>query len=179
MNGLFGTVGQLGIVVRDLDAAVAYWTEKMRIGPFFVFNKVDVLEFSYRGEAIDTNKPFEGRIALANSGPLQIELIDQRSPVRTSYSDFLEAGHEGLHHVGFFTEHHDELRRRGLDAGLAIEQEGVLFSPEGKFTYFATAAHPGTIQEIIAIHDGNRDLFKMVADSAVDWNGEDPVRYLN
>ena len=158
MSDLFGTIGQLGVVVRDLDAAMAYWTVKMRVGPFFVFNKVEVLEFSYPGGAIDTEKPFEGRIALANSGPLQIELIDQRSPERTSYSDFLAAGHEGLHHVGFFTEHHDDLRLRGLSAGLTIEQEGVLFGPEGKFTYFATSAHPGTIQEIIAVHDGNRDL---------------------
>jgi hypothetical protein len=109
--------------------------------------------------------PFEGRIALANSGPLQIELIDQRSPVRTSYSDFLDAGHEGLHHVGFFSEDYDELLHRGLDTGLAIEQDGVLFSPEGKFTYFATTGHPGTIQELIAVHDGNRDLFQMIAAS--------------
>ena len=87
MNELFGPIGQLGIVVRDLDAAMRYWTEKMRVGPFFVFNKVDVLEFSYQGEPLDMGAPFEGRIALANSGPLQIELIDQRSPVRTSYSD--------------------------------------------------------------------------------------------
>lgn len=179
MSELFGSIGQLGIVVRDLDAAMHYWTEKMHIGPFFVFNQVEVLAFSYRGEPIDLSKPFEGRIALANSGPLQIELIDQRSPVRTSYTDFLDAGHEGLHHVGYFSENYDELLRRGLDSGLVVEQEGVLFAPEGKFAYFATSGHPGTIQELIAIHDGNRDLFQMIAASAVNWDGKDPIRYLN
>jgi hypothetical protein len=78
-------------------------------------------------------------------------------PVRTSCTDFLDAGHEGL----------------------VEEQAGVLFSPQGKFTYFASSGHPGTIQELIAIHDGNRDLFQMIADSAVDWDGKEPTRYLN
>jgi hypothetical protein len=179
MSKLFGSIGQLGIVVRDLDAAMQTWTQEMQVGPFFAFNEVDILEFSYRGEALDLSEPFDGRIAFANSGPLQIELIEQRSPARTAYRDFLDAGHEGLHHVGYFSENYDELLQRGLDAGLVVEQAGVLFAPEGKFTYFASSGHPGTIQELIAVHDGNRDLFRMVADSAVDWDGKDPIRYLN
>jgi hypothetical protein len=179
MSELFGPIGQLGIVVRDMDAAMRYWTGSMGVGPFFVFNQVEVLEFRYRGVPVELNGHGDARIALANSGPLQVELIEQRSAVQTSYSDFLAAGHEGLHHVGFFTENHDEEVRRGLDAGLVIEQDGVLFSPEGKFTYFATSGHPGTIQELIAVHDGNRDLFQMIAASAVNWDGKDPIRDLN
>jgi catechol 2,3-dioxygenase-like lactoylglutathione lyase family enzyme len=179
MSELFGPVGQLGIVVRDLDAALHYWTEKMRVGPFFVFNQLDVLEFNYLGEPIDKAIPFDTRVALANNGPLQIELIHQRSSVRTSYTDFLDAGYEGLHHLGYFTEDYDELLRRGLDAGLVVEQNGVLFSPQGKFAYFATSGHPGTIQELIAVHDGNRELFEMVASSAVNWDGQDPIRNMN
>lgn len=179
MSELFGPIGQLGIVVRDLDAALRYWTERMRIGPFFVFNQIDVLEFNYLGEPIDKSVPFDTRVALANSGPLQIELIHQRSPVRTSYSDFLDAGYEGLHHVGYFSEDYDELLRRSLDTGLVVEQNGVLFSPEGKFAYFATSGHPGTMQELIAVHDGNRELFEMIAASAVNWDGKDPIRNLN
>lgn len=179
MSQLFGPIGQLGIVVRDLDAALRYWTEKMRVGPFYVFNQIDVLAFNYLGEPIDRRVPLDARVALANSGPLQIELIHQRSPVRTSYTDFLDAGYEGLHHVGYFSENYDDLLRRSLDAGLVVEQDGVLFSPEGKFAYFATSDHPGTIQELIAVHDGNRELFEMVAASAVDWDGKDPIRYLN
>lgn len=176
MNELFGPIGQLGIVVRDLDAALHYWTEKMRVGPFFVFNELDVLEFNYLGEPIDKTVPFDTRVALANSGPLQIELIHQRSPVRTSYSDFLDAGYEGLHHVGYFTEDYDTLLRRGLDRGLVVEQDGVLFHPESRFAYFSTSGHPGTLQELIAVHDGNRELFEMVAAGAINWDGRDPIR---
>lgn len=37
MSELFGPIGQLGFVVADLGAALRYWTETMRVGPFFVF----------------------------------------------------------------------------------------------------------------------------------------------
>jgi hypothetical protein len=47
---------------------------------------------------------------------------------------------------------------------------------EGKFTYFASSAHPGTIQELITVHDGNRDLCQMITDSAINWDGKDPIR---
>ena len=81
--------------------------------------------------------------------------------------------------MGYFSENYAELLQRGFDAGLVVEQAGVLFAPEGKFTYFASSGPPGTIQELIAVHDGNRDLFRMVADSGVDWDDKDPIRYLN
>ena len=67
---------------------------------------------------------------------------------------------------------------RAREAGWSSSRT-VLFTPRAKFTYFATSGHPGTIQELIAIHDGNRGLFQMIADSAVGWDGTDPVRYLN
>ncbi len=35
MSALFGKVCQNGYVVRDIDAAMRFWTEKLRVGPFF------------------------------------------------------------------------------------------------------------------------------------------------
>jgi hypothetical protein len=35
MSRLFGPATQNGLVVRDLDAALAYWTGKLGVGPFF------------------------------------------------------------------------------------------------------------------------------------------------
>merc|ERR1719487_3061544 len=39
------------------------------------------------------------RIALANSGPLQLELIQPMDNARSIYSDFLDSRGPGLHHV--------------------------------------------------------------------------------
>ena len=54
-------------------------------------SKAPVQNFRYRGEPSD----LVASIALANSGPLQIELIQQRNDAPSMYRDFLEAGHEG------------------------------------------------------------------------------------
>jgi hypothetical protein len=45
------------------------------IGPFFYFEKAPVQNFRYHDELSD----LVASIALANSGPLQIELIQQRN----------------------------------------------------------------------------------------------------
>ncbi len=46
-------------------------------------------------------------MALANSGPLQMELIQIRNDAPSMYRDFLQAGHTGLQHVAYWTEDYD------------------------------------------------------------------------
>ena len=38
----FGQLRQAGHVVRDIDEAMAYWTQVLGIGPFFVMRRVQV-----------------------------------------------------------------------------------------------------------------------------------------
>ena len=40
MSLLFGKVCQNGYVVRDIEAAMKFWTGVMRVGPFFYIPKV-------------------------------------------------------------------------------------------------------------------------------------------
>ena len=92
MSRLFGEIRQNGYVVRDLEAAIAQWLEVPRVGPFFVLEHVKAEGFEYRGEP----SPLEVSFAFANSGPLQIELIQQHGDAPSMYRDFLAAGREGL-----------------------------------------------------------------------------------
>jgi len=56
--------------------------------------------------------PVDVSIALANSGALQIELIQQRNDAPSMYRDFLNAGHEGLQHLAYWTmRFEDDLAR--------------------------------------------------------------------
>jgi hypothetical protein len=97
MSRLFGPIRQNGYVVRDIEAALKHWTEVIGVGPFWYFERVPIEQFSYQGEP----SPLEVSIALANTGPLQIELIRQRNDAPSMYRDFLSAGHEGLQHVAY------------------------------------------------------------------------------
>src|SRR5207244_11901737 len=95
MSALFGKVCQNGYVVRDIEKAMKFWTEVQRVGPFFYIPKVKTDWFRYRG----VDSPVEMSIALANSGDLQIELIQQRNDAPSMSLDHLEASGEGLQHM--------------------------------------------------------------------------------
>ncbi|WP_422364453.1 VOC family protein [Pyruvatibacter mobilis] len=172
MSRLFGPIRQNGYVVRDIEAAMSFWTEVHGVGPWFYVDWVQADHFLYRGEA----SPVEMSIALANSGDLQLELIQQRNDAPSMYRDFIGAGHEGLQHVAYWTTEFDALYQRALDAGLTIGHEGQIGGPRGRFAYFSQQGHPGSVIEISDISGSKGDLFAHIRDTARGWDGTDPVR---
>ena len=71
----FGDIRQIGIVVRDIEKAMAHWVDVCGIGPWFYVDKLPITTFRYRGRVVDD---FHISVALANSGDTQLELIEQR-----------------------------------------------------------------------------------------------------
>lgn len=172
MSRILGPAHQLGIVVRDIEAAMRHWTEKNGVGPFFYMEDLPTIEFQYKGES----HPLHIRAALAYSGPMQIELIELIGNTPSAYLDFLGDGHEGLHHIGYLSEDYDADLQRALDAGMVIEQSGVVLSEDGRFAYFESDGHPGTVMELIAVTDTNREIFQMIKAASENWDGTEPVR---
>ena len=80
MSRIFGAVCQNGYVVRDIRAAMDHWVNVMGVGPWFYIDRVKTDWFRHRG--VDSG--VEMSIALANSGDLQIELIQQRNDAPSS-----------------------------------------------------------------------------------------------
>ena len=62
-----------------------------------------MVNFTYRGEP---SSPITS-VALANSGPVQVELIQQRNDAPTMYRDFVQAKGSGLQHVAYWTQNFD------------------------------------------------------------------------
>ena len=133
MSRFFGAVTQNGYVVRDIQAAMRHWIEVLGVGPWYYVERAPIVDFTYKGEPSDA----EVSIALANSGSLQVELIQQRNDAPSMYRDFLVAGHEGLQHVAYWTTTFDADLQRILDAGYAIGQSGRV-GDRGPFVYFQT-----------------------------------------
>jgi Glyoxalase/Bleomycin resistance protein/Dioxygenase superfamily len=100
MSRLLGPIMHNGYVVRDIAAAMQHWIEVWGVGPWFYIEHLPVTDFQYNGQP----SPVELSIALANSGLLLVELIQQRNDAPSMYRDFLNAGHEGLQHVGYGTQ---------------------------------------------------------------------------
>jgi catechol 2,3-dioxygenase-like lactoylglutathione lyase family enzyme len=172
MSRLFSQVRQNGYVVRDIEAAMQHWTTILGVGPFFYLDQAPIADFHYRGEVSDLRVS----IALANSGPLQIELIQQRNDAPSMYRDFLAAGHEGLQHVAFWTHDFDADLERCLGRGLEIGQSGHAGGPDGRFVYFDTETHPGTVIELSEISGRKGRTFEAIAAAASEWDGSDPIR---
>jgi hypothetical protein len=86
---------QVGIVVRDIESAMKYWVEVCGLGPWFYTDRLVLTAFTYNGTRYDDPHV---SIALANSGEVQLELIQQRCNTPGMYQEFLTAGREGMQH---------------------------------------------------------------------------------
>jgi hypothetical protein len=118
MSRLFGPMRQVGIVVRDIESAMRHWVEVCGVGPWFYAEQLPMDEFRYKGRIYD----LKVSIALANSGDVQLELIQQRNDVPSLYRDFLAAGHEGMQHWSSWPVNYHEIRERALTSGWQICQ---------------------------------------------------------
>ena len=171
MSRLFGAIRQNGYVVRDIEAAMRHWSDVLGIGPWFYAPHAPIHDFTYRGEPSHPDVA----IALANSGQLQLELIQQHNDAPSLYRDFLATGQQGLQHVACWTENFASERQRAIDLGFRIGHEGVT-GRYGPFVYFETTSHPGTILELSDVGGLKRRLFQHIRDAADDWDGRDPIR---
>ena len=97
MSLIYGPIAQNGYVVPELERAVDYWTTELGVGPWFEIDTSVFADMRYRGQPTNMRV----RIALANSGGLQIELIQPLDDEPSPYRDFLRAsgGQGGLQHV--------------------------------------------------------------------------------
>jgi len=172
MSRFFGPIRQNGYVVKDIRAAMDHWAKAMGVGPWFYFERVKVDYFRHRGNPSDVHLS----IALANSGDLQIELIQQWNDAPSMYKEFLDAGREGLQHVAYWTKDYQAVYDHALAAGYTVGQEGQIGGEQGRFAYFDTEAHPGTVVELSDISGPKGKYFEFVRETSFGWDGSDPVR---
>lgn len=171
MSRLFGPLRQMGFVVRDIEGAMRHWVEVVGVGPWFYVDRLPVTSFTYRGARHDG---IHISVALANSGDVQLELIQQRCDTPSMYREFLAAGHEGLQHWSSWPEDYDAIYKRARETGYTIGQEGD--SPRGRFVYFGNEGHPGTVIEMAHLTPTRRRIFDQIREAAVGWDGRDPIR---
>ncbi len=171
MSRLFGNMRQVGVVVRDIEAAMTHWSEVCGIGPWFYTDRLALTAFTYMGQRHDD---IHVSIALANSGDVQIELIQQRCETPSLYRDFLAAGHEGMQHWSSWPVEYQANIERALANGYTIGQQGE--SARGPFVYFRNEGHPGTVIEMAQATPERMRIFDQVRQAALDWDGSDPIR---
>ena len=107
MSRIFGEMRQIGIVVKDIDKAMRHWIDVCGVGPWFYAERLPLTAYSYKGQPYDLPHL---SIALANSGDIQLELIQQRCRTPSLYWDFINAGKEGGQHWSSWPVNYNEIR---------------------------------------------------------------------
>jgi catechol 2,3-dioxygenase-like lactoylglutathione lyase family enzyme len=173
MSRFFGGARQIGFVVRDIERAMAHWQAVLGVGPWYYKPEVGTTEFRYFGKPSALPQM---SIALANSGDLQIELIQQRNDAPSLYLDSLKRSGEGAQHIAYWTEDgFDDWTQRLLDAGY-VEGHAGRMGNRGRFAYFVHADLPSGMIELSELSGGKGDYFKLIADASNGWDGSDPIR---
>jgi hypothetical protein len=170
-----GPIRQVGYVVRDLDRAMADWLA-LGVGPWFVVREY-TQQVIYRGKASEVTIS----IALANSGDLQVELIQQHGDTPSIFTEFLGSGREGFHQFAWWVTDFDAAVASAEAAGWPVVwcggESGETDNPETRFAYVESpAGGPATIFEIMELTDVTRGMGVFVRDAAKDWDGSDPIR---
>lgn len=173
MSRIFGAINQIGYVVRDIDASMQQWVRN-GIGPWFHIENVVTDYFCYRGE----ESAMTMSVAIANSGDVQLELIQPTNDAPSMYKDFLDSGREGAQHIAYWSTDYQDLYDRALAAGYTIGQEGSIGGEQGRFAYLDTEFDQGTVIEISDISGPKGQMFAYVRQVAQDWDGSDPIRVL-
>ncbi len=130
-----------------------------------------IKNYRYRGEGYEPHNS----VALANSGSLQVELIQTRNDVPSMYRDFTSAGRVGLQHVAYWTERYDDDLKRLQAQGFKPVMQGEV-GADGRFVYFDTEYHPGTVVELSEVLGPKGKMFRMIREASEGWDGRDPVR---
>jgi hypothetical protein len=163
---------QLGFLVDDLFAAARRWTEVHGIGPFHVLPRRNG-EYLYRGEP----STMDTQIAVAQAGPVQIELIHQYDDAPSVYTDLAGEGGCRFHQLSTVT--FDYPRTRAHYVGLGYEVRGELEAQGMRVAYIDTRPDFGFFTEVVEGTDAFLAAAGTIARTCAEWDGvTDPVRIL-
>lgn len=165
-------VFQNSYVVPDIDAALARWTGRLGVGPFYIYRHLDLGPVTYRGQPARLDASF----ALAQAGDIEIELIQQHNDAPSAYRDAFAADRGGFHHVGAWVEDFDAVKARYDALGYPAVTTGGAPDIGGRFAYMDARADLGVMVELVEQRQDLLDFQLMLTKAARDWDGTDPVR---
>jgi hypothetical protein len=161
---------QLGFTVDDVVTAARRWAETFGVGPFFV-QKIEDAPCTYRGSPSAVSM----ELAVAQAGPVQIELIAQRCDRASVYRELELLGGAAFHQVCTLVDDYaatlDGYRAKGLEIACEFFVQGA-----PPVAYVDTVAEFGFFTEVAERTDAFVAHLAQVAEAGRTWDGTDPVR---
>lgn len=160
------SIVQFSWVVCDLEEAARRWHGTMGIGPFIVSRHLSISDARYRGQLITT----DFSTAIAQAGPVQIELVEQHDDTPSCYRDTVAVEEEAMHHVALVASDYDSAVRHYTDRGFEIASDGRF--GDVRFCYVDTSKVTGHMVELLEDKRTIRGFFAAIARAAETWDGD-------
>jgi hypothetical protein len=163
---------QLGHVVDDIVSAARRWSSTFGIGPFHVLPVVDQQLTLGDGEV----QTVRIQVAVAQAGPVQIELIQQHCETPSLYRDWSKDGTSAFHQVATVTTDYagKKAHFEGLGYDIAAESLGGAI----RVAYVDTVAAFGFYTEVVEHTPRFLEQLDAISRTCATWDGTDPVRLL-
>ena len=167
-----GRVVQVAYAVADVRAAAHDFASRLGAGPFFVRHHELPRHVDHRGAA----GRFDHSSAYGQWGAVQIELVEVHDAAPAELAEIVLRT-SGIHHVATFVASLDDEQRRlesiGWPAVMTAETAGGM-----RYAFHDARPALGHLLEVYEPAPGVLKLYRMVADAAIGWSGDDPVRDL-
>jgi hypothetical protein len=161
---------QLGFVVDDIVHTAADWARVFGVGPFHVLPPMEIA-CTYRGASTGVNV----QVAVAQAGPVQIELIKQHCDRASVYRDL--AGDTGFHQLCTVTSDYEG--KKAYYEGLGYELVTEIVTGDGQHVaYYDTVDDFGFYTEVVEDTPTFLKGLRGIARICAEWDGTDPVRLL-
>jgi len=156
---------QFAWVVPNLEVAARAWHKLQGVGPFLVNRNLALTDPHHRGRPAVT----AFSTAVAQSGDVQIELVEQHDDTPSAYRDTVRPGATAFHHVAIIAADYDAALAHYTDRGHAVAAHG--WFGEMRYCYVDTVAALGHMIEIVEDKPGIRAFFAAVRKAAERWDG--------
>jgi hypothetical protein len=115
-------------------------------------------------------------LALSYSGQTQLELIAQFNDAPSPYLEFLEDGHEGVHHLEFWPD--DYARSCEVLERAGFEELSAIYLPDGtkNASYYLSPPAVGVIVAVVPMTPFRRTYMTAIEKLAAGWDGSRPLR---
>lgn len=160
-------VVQNGYVVENLEEGCRRFSELYGIGPFVGGGEGGVLrDHLHRGQPAP---PVRLRAAFAQSGDLNIELIELVSNGPDAFHDMFPNGETGFHHVAVFASDYAAERDRLVRLGMPVASEFTIFEAT-RVCYIDARATLGHMIELYPEDRALRALYRRTREAADGWD---------
>jgi Glyoxalase/Bleomycin resistance protein/Dioxygenase superfamily len=165
MMTMDGSILQFSWIVEDLEEAARRWHANTGIGPFLINRHIGITDPRHRGRPQVT----DFSTAIAQSGPVQIELVQQHDDSPSAYRDTVPKGREALHHVAVLSEDIDATIAAYAARGHEVASDGLF--GDVRFCYIDTSAALGHMVEVLEDKPTIQRFFGAIRRAAEKWDG--------